>query len=642
MRAKRYAWLGGVVVLVLVCVEIVFQPILRSPSTKEINYEFRFDRPFSELAGPKTGATGEKGFEDKAQEYVDKLKLGDFLTSSRESDNVLVLAGDARTSKDAWAKGRSLEKSLAKEWPGTTWDTSKFRTAAKKLGGSPLVSLGPLAIYPMKLHVNYGLDLQGGVHLVLQCRRALFEYATPEPLADTHEERTAVVRKVRDALIRRGLADMEVAAPDDRNNILQVRTQAKTGGEFKRQERLVKETMAAFLPEAKPRKPAFYEFQRDTVDRTIEIVRTRVDKLGVSEPVIQRQGEDRIVVQLAGVYDPKEAIDYIGTTASLEFRKVPERYDPKVDDSGTVEKTYFVDKQGETVDSGAVYDEAELILNGSDLKPTSVVSVDQFQRPTVELEFNPEGKRKFANFTKRNVHKYLGIFLDRECISAPVVNEPITGGKCVISGGFEDAKEAKRLMVLLNAGALPIPIDVVENRTVTATLGADSLQKSLRAGLLGVVLVLLFMMAYYRVPGAVANVALTIYCVLVFAVLALVGATLTLPGIAGFILSVGMAVDANVIIFERLKEEMRTNKTFKSALDAGFSRAWTAILDSQVTTLIAAAVLFIYGTGPIQGFALTLSVGVLVNLFTAITVTRLLMSVVADTSLSRKRFLYLA
>jgi len=197
-------------------------------------------------------------------------------------------------------------------------------------------------------------------------------------------------------------------------------------------------------------------------------------------------------------------------------------------------------------------------------------------------------------------------------------------------------------MVLLNAGALPIPIDVVENRTVTATLGADSLQKSLRAGLLGVVLVLLFMMAYYRVPGAVANVALTIYCVLVFAVLALVGATLTLPGIAGFILSVGMAVDANVIIFERLKEEMRTNKTFKSALDAGFSRAWTAILDSQVTTLIAAAVLFIYGTGPIQGFALTLSVGVLVNLFTAITVTRLLMSVVADTSLSRKRFLYLA
>jgi len=198
------------------------------------------------------------------------------------------------------------------------------------------------------------------------------------------------------------------------------------------------------------------------------------------------------------------------------------------------------------------------------------------------------------------------------------------------------------LMVLLNAGALPIPIDVVENRTVTATLGADSLQKSLRAGLLGVVLVLLFMMAYYRVPGAVANVALTIYCVLVFAVLALVGATLTLPGIAGFILSVGMAVDANVIIFERLKEEMRTNKTFKSALDAGFSRAWTAILDSQVTTLIAAAVLFIYGTGPIQGFALTLSVGVLVNLFTAITVTRLLMSVVADTSLSRKRFLYLA
>lgn len=643
MRTKRYAYLLGIIALTLIGVEIVFQPIGQSPKLRDVSYEFTLPKPAKDLLAGAKDKKKDDTFEDLAQRVVDKQKLGDFLVSLRDRDNTLLVDGQARTRQEAQRKGKALQKALRKEWPGIVWDTDKFKEALKNLGDTPVAKLGPLALYPFKLHLKYGLDLQGGVHLVLQCRRALFEYVIPGWGEKTAEQRLADARKVRQLLRRRGITDMEVALPPDNKDVLQVRTQAASKAEFKRHQRIIDQVLKSHYKQVVARKPVYYELQRDTVDRTIEIVRRRVDKLGVSEPVIQRQGTDRLVVELAGVYDPKKAIDYIGTTARLEFRKIPERYEPKVDKSGPVEKVYFVDKRTkETVDAGVVFDQAPLILSGTDLRANATVGVDQFGNPTVDLEFNPVGKKKFAQFTRRNVHKYLGIFLDRECISAPVVKEPITGGRCQISGGFEDPTEAKRLKVLLNAGALPIPIDVVENRTVTATLGADSLHRSLVAGLWGVTVVFLFMLVYYRLPGLLAGLSLCVYGVLVFAILAMIKATLTLPGLAGFILSVGMAVDANVIIFERLKEELRTNKTFKSAVDAGFNRAWTAILDSQITTLIAAAVLFVYGTGPIQGFALTLIVGVVSNLFTAISVTRLFMNLVADTSLARKRFLYLS
>ena len=642
MRAKRYLYLAGVVVLALVAVEMVFQPVGRSPQEEAVSYEFVMAKPFSELAeaeGPQSD------FQEVAQEYVDKQKKGEFLVSTRESDNVLVVDGDARTKAEARAKGQALQKALAKEWPGTSWDQTKFKSALKDLSDTPQAKLGPLALYRLKMHLNYGLDLQGGVHLVLQCRRALFEYAIPEGLGKTPEERLETARKVRELLRRRGdLVDMEVALPPDKPNAIQIRTQAEDQKQLKAHQKAIDEVLSTHFAKFTAREPQGpYEIKRDTMDRTIEIIRMRVDKLGVSEPVIQRQGLDRVVVQLAGVYDPKEAIDYIGTTAMLEFRKIPERYKPEIEQTGDVEKVFFVDKKsGDVVDPGQVYDEARTILIGENLKPESVVGMDEFGAPTCELEFTKKGKELFGNFTRRNVKKYLGIFLDGKCISAPIVNEPITGGQCRISGGFGETKEAKRLADLLNAGALPIPIDVVEERTVTATLGADSLHKSTRAGLWGLLALVVFMVAYYRLPGVLAGISLSVYCILVFAVLVLIDVTLTLPGIAGFILSIGMAVDANVIIFERLKEELRTNKTFKSAVDAGFNRAWTAILDSQVTTLIAAAVLFVYGTGPIQGFALTLIVGVVCNLFTAIAITRLFMHVVADTALSRARALYFA
>jgi preprotein translocase subunit SecD len=215
------------------------------------------------------------------------------------------------------------------------------------------------------------------------------------------------------------------------------------------------------------------------------------------------------------------------------------------------------------------------------------------------------------------------IFLDERCISAPSINEPITGGSGQISGGFKDLKEAGDLAVLLNSGALPAPIDVVENRTVSATLGQDSLAQSLRAGLIGIIAVMIFMVAFYRLPGLLADGALIIYCILNLAAFILFGGTLTLPGIAGFLLALAMSLDTNILIFERLKEEMAIQPNFSAALRAAFSRAWTAILDSHVTTLVAATVLFFLGTGPVKGFALTLAIGVLLSLFSAISVTRL-------------------
>jgi preprotein translocase subunit SecD len=224
--------------------------------------------------------------------------------------------------------------------------------------------------------------------------------------------------------------------------------------------------------------------------------------------------------------------------------------------------------------------------------------------------------------TARNVGRVMPIFLDERCITAPNINEPITGGSGQISGSMT-LEEAKSLAVLLNSGALPAPIDIVENRTVSATLGADSLKQSLRAGLIGLIAVMVFMIVFYRLPGLLADAALVIYCVLNLAAFILLGGTLTLPGIAGFLLALAMSLDTNILIFERLREEMAIQPNFSSAVRAAFSRAWTAILDSHITTLIAATVLFFLGTGPVKGFALTLGVGVLLSLFSAISVTRL-------------------
>jgi preprotein translocase subunit SecD len=327
----------------------------------------------------------------------------------------------------------------------------------------------------------------------------------------------------------------------------------------------------------------------DALNRAVQIIERRVNELGLTEPVIQREGKDRIIVELPGVKDPEQAIAMLGRTALLEFK----------------------DMSGKTV------------LTGKDLKD-SRASAGQNGQPVVGLEFNSEGAEKFATLTAQNVGKQIAILLDGKVLTAPVVNEAITGGKAQITGS-KTMQEAEHLAILLRSGSLPVKLEVAENRTVGPTLGQDSKDRSVKAFAIGLILVFLFMLLYYRVPGFVADIVLLLYTLLVLAIMKALNATLTLPGMAGIILSIGMAVDANVLIFERFKEEVAAGKTLRAAMDAGFSRAFVTIFDSNITTVIAAAVLFYLGTGPVKGFAVTLALGVLVSMFTAITVTRFIL-----------------
>ncbi|HOJ92968.1 MAG TPA: protein translocase subunit SecD [Dictyoglomaceae bacterium] len=328
------------------------------------------------------------------------------------------------------------------------------------------------------------------------------------------------------------------------------------------------------------------EITDDAVRRTIEIIRNRIDQLGVTEPSIYKEGADRIVVELPGIEDPEKALEVIGQTALLEFK----------------------DESGKTV------------LTGSALK-NAKVEFDELGQPMVRVEMNPEGAKIFADFTSKNVGKQVFIVLDGKVISNPVIQEAITEGVGVITGRF-NLDEAQRLAILLRAGALPVPVKVIENRTIDPTLGKDTMEAAYKSGIIGGILVIVFMAVFFRMLGVVADLALIIYVILDLALLKLLNATLTLLGIAGIILSIGMAVDANCLIFARMREEYAKKKTLMASLDAGFRNALRAIIDSNVTTILAASILFYFGTGPIKGFAVTLSSGVLLSMFTALAVTR--------------------
>ncbi len=332
----------------------------------------------------------------------------------------------------------------------------------------------------------------------------------------------------------------------------------------------------------------------DAVRRVLEIIRNRVDQLGVSEPVIARQGERRVLVQLPGIMDPQRAVDIIGKTALLEFK----------------------DEEGQTV------------LTGAHLK-NAQVQFDRIGRPVVAISFDGEGAKLFAQATTANVGRHLGIYLDGKLISNPVVQEPITGGEAQITGRFT-LEEAQNLAILLRAGALPVKVEVIENRSVEPTLGRDSVNAGLRAAVIGVILVLAFMVLYYGSFGLLADLALVCFVLFFFGLFIGLHATLTLPGIAGFVLTVGMAVDANVLIFERIKEEYRSGKTWRASIDAGFQKAFRTIVDANVTTLIAAVLLFSLGSGPIKGFGVTLSLGILCSMFTGVWVSRVFVDLFAD------------
>jgi len=342
----------------------------------------------------------------------------------------------------------------------------------------------------------------------------------------------------------------------------------------------------------------------DALNRSVKIIERRVNELGLTEPVIQRQGKDRIIVELPGVKDPEKAIAMLGRTALLEFK----------------------DMSGKTV------------MTGKDLKD-SKATVGQNGKPVVGLDFSEEGGKKFALLTSQNIGKQISILLDGEVLTSPVVNEAITGGKAQISGS-RNVEEAERLAILLRSGSLPVQLQMLENRTVGPTLGQDSKDKSVKAFAIGLAGIFIFMAVYYRASGVVADIVLLLYTLLLLAIMRGLNATLTLPGIAGIILSIGMAVDANVLIFERFKEEIQSGKTLRSAIEAGFSRAFVTIFDSNITTIMAAAVLFYLGTGPIKGFAITLALGVVISMFTALTVTRYMLRFLVASNITSNPVFY--
>ena len=342
----------------------------------------------------------------------------------------------------------------------------------------------------------------------------------------------------------------------------------------------------------------------DAMERVVRIMEKRVHELGLAEPIVQRQGQRRIIVELPGIKDPDRAIQVIGKTAMLEFKN----------------------------------EEGETCLTGTDLADAHE-QTDQAGQNLVSLEFSAEGGKKFADLTSKNVGRTIAILLDGEVLTAPRVNEAITGGKAVITGN-KTLEEAHNLAILLRSGSLPVKVNIIETRTVGPSLGQDSKDKSVFAFALGLGAVILFMVLFYRLSGFIADISLMAYVIMLLFSLKMLDATLTLPGVAGIILSIGMAVDANVLIFEHFKEEFLKGKTLRLAMDAGFSRAFTTIFDSNITTIIAAGVLFCFGTGSIRGFAITLGLGVILSMFTAITLTQFMTKNLIAASLFKNPKIY--
>jgi len=377
-----------------------------------------------------------------------------------------------------------------------------------------------------------------------------------------------------------------------------------------------------------------------------DIIERRINYFGVQEPTVQVKesaGQYRLVVELAGIKDPAEAIKMIGQTPFLEFKEEK----PAEETQKILDK--IKEAQGKSPEEIQQISDWQIALEdpyfqpteltGKYLKKSEVGADPNTQKPLILLQFNDEGSKVFGELTAKNVGKKLAIYIDGVMISAPVVQEEISGGKAQITGEFT-IKEAQDMVKNLNAGALPVPIKLISEQSVGPTLGAISLQKSLLAGLYGFLAVIIFMIIFYRLPGLIASLALGIYVALILSIFKIIPVTLTLAGIGGFVLSIGMAVDANVLIFSRIKEELKQKKSFAIALEEGFRRSWPSIRDGNLTTLLVAIILFAFGTSFVKGFALTLGMGILASMFSAIVITRSLMRVFAGTRVEKWRFIW--
>ena len=468
--------------------------------------------------------------------------------------------------------------------------------------------------------VNLGLDLQGGLHLLMrveweklvQERLGAIEDSLRQALRAERVGYTEPPRVVGDTLT------LTLRDPADADRVLALIAELEDGLDiaFDNQTNVI---TVQFTEEA------LTELLANAVSQSIEIVRRRVDETGTSEPIIQRQGEDRILLQLPGVDDPEYVKALLNTTARLSFQLVNEEasvvdaLDGRVPAGSVLLPDAEAGPDGEPLQFYVV--RSRVYVSGDNL--VNAQPTFQEGRPVVSFRFDSAGARRFGDVTEDNVGRRLAIVLDSQVISAPVVRSPILGGSGIIEGGFT-VQTATDLALLLRAGALPAELTYLEERTVGPGLGADSIAAGRIASIVGFALVIVFMVLAYGLFGLMASVALIFNLILILAALSLLQATLTLPGIAGIVLTVGMAVDANVLIFERIREEVRNGRSPISAIDAGYSRAMTTIIDSNLTTLIAALFLYAFGSGPVRGFAVTLSIGILSSMFTAVMVTRLL------------------
>jgi protein-export membrane protein SecD len=622
------------VLVTLVAFLVAFKPVRLGPFEEfrvELKMRYRFAEPISKFAK-------DQPMEQLVRDALEKAKFDkpEFVSVETVGEHLLVIEDDAAASmSEALRRQEQIDSIIRKRFP-----TAQLIEAERQAKGEkPLLQMGRIGIFKPTVDLRLGLDLQGGSRIVLQCRRAEFVFELDKPIDP--KQREAARETITAALERRGLENFDVQV-EETGKIIFIRSQA-TPREAESQVRLIETTLRSLYGGARELKERrqFFPLDQTKVNTVREIVERRINRYGVSEPQVYVEGTDRVVVEMPGVRNPEEALRLIGEMGELEFRSVPDKYRVEVETSptGMKERVIFRDSEGREVPQYQVYAESTLVVKGTELSPPTVIGYDQFGRPEVHLTLNREGARKFADFTRRNVGKHLAIWYDRECISAPVVQEPILDGRARITG-IGSFEEANLLKVILDAGALPVPVSVLWRQSISPTLGIDTIHKSINAGILAAILIAAFMMGYYRLPGLLACVALAIYFLIVLAVMSLqVGdwrPVLTLPGIVGLIVSLGMAVDVNVISFERLKEELRAGRPLRIAVEAAFDRSWTAILDAHVTVLIAAAVLYYFGTGPVKGFATTLTIGTLANLFSAFFSVRGMMEWVVRTRLGER------
>jgi preprotein translocase subunit SecD len=480
-------------------------------------------------------------------------------------------------------------------------------------------------LYPPKKRINLGLDLQGGIHLVLG--------VDTSKAVQNQTERAA--EDFRQALERKGIGIKRVARDSDRSFAVELASPASwndaltVAEQFQTFERRNSDQAAGRFTLAMADREASQ--QADLATRgAVEKIRNRVDKFGVAEATITRQGDDRILIQLPGVQDPDRAKALIGQTGLLEFKMLDERTPVeealagRVPDTSEVLTQRRVDPESKKETKIPFVVQKRTLLTGAELTDASVQadpnSPGNWQ---VSITFSAAGAQRFGDITENNVGRHLSIILDGSVYSAPRINERIPGGRAVITGQFT-VDQARDLAIVLREGALPAAVTILEERTVGPSLGADSIRQGVIAIGASALLVFLFMLVYYRVSGLIADLALILNLLLLLACMAAFGATLTLPGIAGIALTIGMAVDTNILIFERIREELKVGKTPRSAIEAGFNRAFRTIIDTHVTVLVTAAILYNFGTGPVKGFAVSLFVGLSASLFTAVFFTRLL------------------